>query len=84
MCLHEYLVASVVSTLRTPRTVIPQDPLSMGFSKQEYWSGLPCAPLGDPTNPGIEPGSLAASALQADFFFTTEPPRKPIKEAGCV
>ena len=56
----------------------------MGFSKQEYWSGLPCAPLGDPTNPGIEPGSLAASALQADFFFTTEPPRKPIKEAGCV
>ena len=68
----------------TPSTVTHQVPLSMGFSKQEYWSGLPCAPLGDPTNPGIEPGSLAASALQADFFFTTEPPRKPIKEAGCV
>ena len=60
-----------------------QVPLSMGFSKQEYWSGLPCAPLGDPTNPGTEPVSLAASALQADFF-TTEAPGKLIKKTAAA
>ena len=41
---------------------------------QEYWSGLPFPPPGDLPNPGIE---LASPALQADFFFTTGPPRKP-------
>ena len=41
----------------------PQAPLSMGFSRQEYWSGLPCPPPGDLPDPGIEPRSLA---LQAD------------------
>ena len=40
-----------------------QAPLSMEFSRQEYWSGLPCPPPGDLPNPGIEPRSLA---LQAD------------------
>ena len=40
-----------------------QTPLSMGFSRQEYWSGLPCPPPGDLPNPGIEPRS---PALQAD------------------
>ena len=39
-----------------------------GFSRQEYWSGLPCPPPGDLPNPGIEPGS---PALQVDFFFTS-------------
>ena len=47
-------------------------PLSMGFSRQEYWSGLPCFLPGDLPDPGIEPGSLAAPAWQADSF-TTEP-----------
>ena len=39
----------------TPRTVPHQAPLSMEFSREEYWSGLPCSPLGDLPNPGIEP-----------------------------
>ena len=43
-----------------------QPPLSMGFPGQEYWSGLPCRPLGDLPNPGISPESPASSALQAD------------------
>ena len=47
--------------------------LSMGFSRQEYWSGLPCPPPGDFPNPGIEPGS---PALQAHSLLT-KPPGKP-------
>ena len=47
-------------------TIAHQAPLSMGFSRQEYWSGLPCLPPGDLPEPGIEPGS---PALQADVFY---------------
>ena len=47
-------------------TVAHQAPLSMGFSKQEYWSGLPCPPPGDLPDPGIEPSSPAFPALQVD------------------
>ena len=47
-----------------------QAPLSMGFSRQEYWSSLPCPPPGDPPDPGIEPVSLLSPAL-ADEFCTT-------------
>ena len=43
----------------TPCAVIHQGSLSMGFSQQEYWSGLPCSPLGDPPGPGIELASPA-------------------------
>ena len=57
----------------TPWTVAHQAPLSMGFSRQEYWSGLPFPSPGDLPNPGIEPSSLA---LQADAL-TSEPPGKP-------
>ena len=53
-----------------------QSPLSMGFSRQEYWSGLPFTPLGDLLDPGIEPTFPASPAL-AGGFFTTEPPGKP-------
>ena len=63
-------------SLATPWTVARQAPLSMGFSRQEYWSGLPCPPSGDLPDPGIEPASLASPAL-VGRFFTTEPPRKP-------
>ena len=52
----------------TPWTIAGQTPLCMGFSRQEYWSGLPCPPPGDLPNPGI----LASPAL-AGRFFTTEP-----------
>ena len=51
-------------------TVAHQAPLSMGFSRQEYWNGLPCPPPVDLPNPGIEPESLLSPAL-ADGFFTT-------------
>ena len=56
-------------------TVAHQAPLSMGFSRQEYFSGLPCPPPGDLPDPGIEPASVASPAL-AGRFFTTEPPGK--------
>ena len=60
----------------TPRTRAYQPPLSMGFSRPEYWSGLPFLPPGDLSNPGIEPASPTSPAL-AGSSFTTEPPRKP-------
>ena len=43
----------------------------MGFSWQEYWSGLPCSPLGDAPDPGIEPVSLMSPALAGGFFTTS-------------
>ena len=53
-------------TLWTPRTVAHQTPLSMGFSRQEYWSGLPWSPPGDLPNPEIESVSPESPALQVD------------------
>ena len=52
--------------LATLWTVALQAPLSMRFSRQEYWSGLPFPPPGDLPNPGIQPRSPASPALQAD------------------
>ena len=54
----------------TPWTVAHQAPLSMEFSMQEYWTGLPCPPPGDLPNPGMESKSLT-SPSSADRFFTT-------------
>ena len=48
-----------------------QAPLSMGFSRQEYWSGLLCPPPGHLTNPGIKPLSLMSPALAVSFFTTS-------------
>ena len=53
-------------TLVTPWIAACQAPLSMGFSMQEYWSGLPFPPPGDVANPGIEPET---PALQADSLL---------------
>ena len=50
-------------------TIACQAPLSMEFSRQEYWSGLPCPPPGDLPNPGIRPESPASLALQADALL---------------
>ena len=50
-------------------TIACQAPLSMEFSTQEYWSGLPCPPPGDLPNPGIKPESPASPALQADSLL---------------
>ena len=57
----------------TPWTVACQAPLFMGFSREEYWSGLPCPPPGDLPNPGSEPRS---PTLQVDSL-PSEPQRKP-------
>ena len=46
-------------------------PRSMGFSRQEYWSGLPCPPLGDLPDPGIEPVSITSPALAGRLFTTS-------------
>ena len=67
VCVCELL--SRVQPFATPWAVAHQAPLSMGFSRQEYWSGLPCPPPGDLSNPGIKPGS---PALQADSL-SSEP-----------
>ena len=52
-------------------TVGHQAPLSMGFSRQEYWSGLPCPLPGDLPNPEIELTSLMSPAVAARFFTTS-------------
>ena len=64
-------VPSHVQLFATPWTVDCQAPLSMGFSKQEYCSGLPFCPPGDLSNPGIEFISLTSPALTGRFFTTT-------------
>ena len=45
-----------------------EHPLSMGFFRQQYWSGLPCPPPGDLPNPGIKPASLMSPAVAGGFF----------------
>ena len=52
-------------------TIALQARLSMGFSRQEYWSGLPCPPSGDLPNTGIKPLSLMSPALASRFFITS-------------
>ena len=63
---------SHVQIFGTLWTVARQAPLCMGFSRQEYWSGLPCPPPGIIPNGGIESASLMSPAL-AGGFFTTRP-----------
>ena len=58
-------------TLCDPMDCSRQAPLSMGFSRQEYWSGLPCPPPGDLPDPGIKPVSLRSPALAGGFFTTS-------------
>ena len=63
----------------TPQTIAYQAALSMGFSRQKYWSGLPFPSPGDLLNSGIKP---ASPELQVDSF-TTDPPGKPLdKDTG--
>ena len=66
----------------TPWIVANQVPLSVGFPRQEHWSGLPFPPPGDLPDTGIEPVSLMSPAL-AGGFFTTKPPGKPILKS-CI
>ena len=69
------LIAEWCPTLVIPRTVTHQAPLSMGFPRQEYWSGLPCPPPGDLPDPEIEPRSPAF----AGGFFSAGPPGKLVR-----
>ena len=75
MCVHAQLL-SQVHLFSTPWPVAHQDPLSMGFSRQQYWNGLSCPPPGDLPDPGIKPTSLTlhwqAGSLPA------APPGKPL------
>ena len=68
-CLFSHF--SHVQLFATPWTVACQAALSMGFCRQEYYSGLPCPPPGDLPNSGIEPTSLMSPALAVQFFTTS-------------
>ena len=72
--MHAYMLShsSHVRLSVTPWTAACQAPLSMGFSRQEYWSGLPFPPPRNRPNPGTEPGSPVSPALQGDSS-PTEP-----------
>ena len=75
-CIFTLVVVQLLSRVQffeTAWTVAHQAPLSMGFSRQEYWSGLPFPTPGDLPDPGIKPMFPAL----AGGFFTTEPPGKP-------
>ena len=62
---------SCVQLFATPRTLACQAPLPMGFSRQKYWSGLPCPSLGDLSDPWIEPAYLTSPALAFRFSQLT-------------
>ena len=74
-CFFKCLVTQSCPTLCDCMDCSHHAPLSMEFSRQEYWNGLSCPPPGHLPNPGIEPRS---PALQVDFFFflPSEPPGK--------
>ena len=59
---------SSVQPFATPWTIAHQPPLSMRFSRQEYWSGLSCPPLGDLSYPGIQLMSLMSPTWAGGFF----------------
>ena len=67
------LVAKSCLTLANPWTVAYQTPLSMGFSRQEYWSGLPFTSPGDLPNPGIEPRTPALEADSQQLSYKGRP-----------
>ena len=77
VCMCVCLVAQSRLTLSDSMDCSPP-PTSMGFSRQEYWSGLSFPAPGDLPNPGIEPTSHASPALAEEIYhFTTVPPAKP-------
>ena len=74
MCVHTKSLESCVQLFPTLWTVSHQAPLSMGFSRQEYWNGLSFPSPEDLPNPGIEPASPVTHVLLKDSLLTTEPP----------
>ena len=77
MCVHCKSLQSC-PTLVAPWTVTRQAPLSMGFSRQEYWSGLPFPSPGDLPDPGIKPTCLLSPALAGGFFTPNATWQTPI------
>ena len=75
---HRGFESESVSHSVMSNPVACQTSQSMGFSRQEYWSGLPCSPLGDLPEPGIRPKSLTSPALAGGFFT-----HWAIREAPC-
>ena len=71
MCVCCAQLLSCAQLFVTPWTVAPQVPLSMEFSRQEYWSGLPFLSPGNLPDPGIQPRSLMSLALPGSFFTTS-------------
>ena len=69
-----YLVAQSCLILCDPWTVAHQAPLSMGYSRQEDWSGLPCPPPGDLSDPGIKPTSPALQVVLHHLNHQGSPP----------
>ena len=74
MCLCVLSRFSHVWLFVTTWTVAHEAPLSMGFSRKEYWNGLPCLPPGDLPSPGIEPTSLMSPAWAGEFIGRWVPP----------
>ena len=68
---HACCCFSCARLFATLQTVAQLAPLYMGFSRQEYWNGLPCPPPGDLPNQGIEPMVLMSPALASSFFTTS-------------
>ena len=89
VCVCAHSCVHVLICLRlfaTPWIVAHQAPLSMEFSRQEYWSELPFPTLGDLPDPGIKPGSLATPVLAGQFFITEPPGNLPANagDAGLI
>ena len=75
---------SRVQLFATLMTVDCQAPLSLGFSRQGYWSGLPCPPSGDLSNSGIEPVSLTSTTQAGEFFTTSATWEEGSKQHPCL
>ena len=73
LCVHVCVLNrfSCVQVFATPWTIALQAPLSMGFPRQEYWSGLPCLLPGDLPDPGIKSTCLMSPALAGRYFTTS-------------
>ena len=70
VCMHAKSLQSYL-ILCDPWIVTCQAPLSIGISRKQYWSGLPCPPPGDLPDPGMEPIALMSPALAGGFFTTS-------------
>ena len=77
------LAAKSCLTLVTPKTIARQAPLSMGFPRQEFWSGLPCPQPGDLPNPGIKPVPPASPVLAGMLFTTSATCKAPVIYIQC-